>query len=654
MQEKSTYNIFLKFQRLEVPTNFPFLSNVNLNILQSLVKSGQYTVKSDVSEEVLQSFLNNWVTNDIPDINPENFSEFDKLSQEFERMKDLIQIFKNNSSNSIIFRLITKNRNLKKQLSSRKCLLKEKVRNDKKIIEYLFHSATDEISLISRNIADDLFYFCSSGYVYDVYLVTRRKIKQNGLIFALDDEDNTAGIYNSKVLTSDVVIPRSIIDESTNKEFIITSIYERSFQCSSIKSLSFADDSEVRFVYQNAFFNSGIESIAFPSSLIELKDGWCYHAMHLKNVSFKTQNPLFSCFDNKLIIGKSSMQSDNYDVLHFARRDIEDVVIPSFIKKISPYAFNFCLKLNKVEFQKNSELLTIEKGAFSESYLQSITLPSHVRAIHAIAFYICRRLKKVEFENNESELVSIERNAFADSRIEELTLPSNITYLSEGWCNDMSWLKSIKIIPYSKVNIAFYNEKMLLGKSDLKSDNFDILLFVLRNATKITIPSFIKHVSSHSTSLCTKLKSVEFDENSELDSIGKFAFHSLSVSSIKIPKNVTCIDKNAFYLCRFLKRIDFHEQSKLIEIGCNAFSFSSIQCIIIPSSVKTIHEHAFTNCRSLKIVEILEDSKLVSSNKEYFANSTNVVIMIPVNLRKSLHFKVSKPSNLFNSFAAYK
>ena len=96
---------------------------------------------------------------------------------------------------------------------------------------------------------------------------------------------------------------------------------------------------------------------------------------------------------------------------------------------------------------------------------------------NAIAFYICRRLKKVEFENNESELVSIERNAFADSRIEELTLPSNITYLSEGWCNDMSWLKSIKIIPYSKVNIAFYNEKMLLGKSDLKSDVFNISAF---------------------------------------------------------------------------------------------------------------------------------------------------------------------------------
>lgn len=653
MQEKSTYDIFLKFQRLEVPTNFPFLSNVNPNILQSLVKSGQYTVKSDVSEEVLQSFLNNWVTNDIPDINPDNFSEFDKLSQEFERMKDLIQIFKNNSSNSIIFRLITKNHNLKKQLSSKKCLLKEKVRNDKKIIEYLFHSATDEISLISRNIADDLFYFCSFGYAYDVYLITRRKIKKNGLIFALNDEDNTAGIYRSKVLTSDVVIPRSIIDESTNKEFIITSIYEHSFLSSSIKSLSFADDSEVRFVYQNAFFNSGIENITFPSSLIELKDGWCYHAMQLKNVSFKSQNPFFSWFDNKLIIGKSSMQSDNYDVLHFARRDIEDVVIPSFIKKISPYAFNFCYKLNKVEFQKNSELLTIEKGAFSESDLQSIIIPSHVRVIRSIAFYICRRLKKVEFENNESELVSIERNAFADSRIEELTLPSNITYLSEGWCNDMPWLKSIKIIPYSKVNIVLYNEKMLLGKSDIKSDNFDILLFVLRNATKITIPSFIKHVSSHSASLCTKLKSVEFEENSELVSIGKFAFHSLSISSIKIPKNVTCIEEKAFHSCRSLKRIDFHEQSKLIEIGYNAFSFSSIRCITIPSSVKTIHEHAFTNCRSLKIVEILEDSKLVSTNKEYFANSINVVLMIPVNLRKSLHFKVPKPSNFLNLFAAF-
>lgn len=47
------------------------------NILKN---NGQYKVKSNIHEEVLQSFINHWVYEDTPFINIDNISEFELLS----------------------------------------------------------------------------------------------------------------------------------------------------------------------------------------------------------------------------------------------------------------------------------------------------------------------------------------------------------------------------------------------------------------------------------------------------------------------------------------------------------------------------------------------------------------------------------------------
>lgn len=42
-----------------------------------------------------------------------------------------------------------------------------------------------------------------------------------------------------------------------------------------IKSIKFANDSEIQKIEKDAFYGSSIESISILSSLIELSDGWC-------------------------------------------------------------------------------------------------------------------------------------------------------------------------------------------------------------------------------------------------------------------------------------------------------------------------------------------------------------------------------------------
>lgn len=68
------------------------------------------------------------------------------------------------------------------------------------------------------------------------------------------------------------------------------------------------------------------------------------------------------------------------------------------------------------------------------------------------------------------------------------------------------------------------DNKYLIGKSDAKKDEFDILLFACRDIEKISIPSNIKTISSCAFNHCHKLAKVEIPNNSKLEKIGSKAF----------------------------------------------------------------------------------------------------------------------------------
>lgn len=97
--------------------------------------------------------------------------------------------------------------------------------------------------------------------------------------------------------------------------------------------------------------------------------------------------------------------------------------------------------------------------------------------------------------------------------------------------------------------------KFILGKSRIKSEMFDVLLFADRRIEVAHIPSFIMVIGSYAFDKCNRLQSVQFDENSELATIDKSAFSKTSIKEIFIPEN-------AFQCCA-LQKVTFNENSKL-------------------------------------------------------------------------------------------
>lgn len=123
--------------------------------------------------------------------------------------------------------------------------------------------------------------------------------------------------------------------------------------------------------------------------------------------------------------------------------------------------------------------------------------------------------------------------------------------------------------------------------------------------TVIIIPTKINHKSHEYTVIgiyqkafkkTQNIKTIQFQVDSELLTIGKRAFYLSQIECISIPVNLHEIHEEAFFNCEKLHEINIPINSKLQFIGQNAFFRCPFECINIPSSLIKIDKRAFYFC----------------------------------------------------------
>ena len=68
-----------------------------------------------------------------------------------------------------------------------------------------------------------------------------------------------------------------------------------------IRSIKFSEDSAVNTIFYYAFLFSNIEEIYFPTSLRELREGWCYGADKLTKIIISPSNCHFTFNEDKYL-----------------------------------------------------------------------------------------------------------------------------------------------------------------------------------------------------------------------------------------------------------------------------------------------------------------------------------------------------------------
>ena len=402
--------------------------------------------------------------------------------------------------------------------------------------------------------------------------------EQDELTYRLSKDEKIAYLVKVESSNKEIVIPRSIKYEM--HEYIVSSIRENSFIYEyPVKTIKFDQNSEIKKIETNVI-NHIVQSLDIPASVCELQEGWCKDASVLKKVNIMPNNKYFKKYEDKLIIGKSNIQNEEYDILVFAERDVQAVTIPSYIKRIASSAF-----------------------AYTE--IKCIFIPSNVEEIGERAFEHCSKLVKFDIAP-DSKLKKIGCNLLSHSCVESFSIPPKVTEINEVLSLYSKKLIPITIMPGNK-HFKSYDNKLILGKSDMENEEFDVIIIAFRNIKSVLIPPNIKKIAS-------------------------YAFSESKIESVTIPPNVIHICEGAFKNCKSLKSIEIAPNSKLQIIEKESFNNTSIEYIFVPQNVKEICERTFGSCKKLKVVEIPPDSKLQTINTFSFCNTLIDRIFLPASV----------------------
>lgn len=450
------------------------------------------------------------------------------------------------------------------------------------------------------------------GWNNSMYKIKNFSVSKFNKNFCTIDNKMIVSKSNSTSNEYDVLL----LISSKTKEFIvppnIKHIRPYCFSnCKHLKTIKFSENSELLSIGKYAFSNTAIESLSLPSKLKEISDLWSENALNLMNVSLSSANSNLALIDGNLLVGKSNQSKENYDVLLFANRYIKQAIIPPFIEYIVPNCFRNCMNLKSVQISVDSKLKKIGNYAFYGSSICEIYIPTHVTTISKFCFSNCESCEKIKFAE-DSELISIDESAFENSGITELKIPKNVISIGKNCFKNCNKLIQIDI------------------PKGLKIDKVKKGTFSYSTIRKIFIPKNVKKINKFAFEKCYFLIEIEFEENSQLDLIGQRSFQYSSLKKIVIPKQTRVIQSCAFQYCNSLESVLFEKYSKIEIIEMSAFEKSGVQKITLPKSVIKIGKNAFSNT----VVEYPDNIKLKKINRFSINFNSGKKFEIPENIEK--------------------
>ena len=313
--------------------------------------------------------------------------------------------------------------------------------------------------------------------------------------------------------------------------------------------------------------------------------------------------------------------------LHMSNPIEEELLLPNSIRMD-----NLDYELDHKNFTAKAKYIKSKRSNLKFHIPRSIQINSKDYLVTDFS-WAYPHIDKQEYSNSISSLSFSEDSIITKvdlshfSYIDNLSIPPSVNELIIGNFD----IKNIKISPNNH-NLN-YDGTFIYGKSNQRVDEFDTLVFAHRNIEKVSIQPNIKLIKSFCFAK-SKLKEIDFANNSNLCRIEKFAFYGCDfLEKISIHSNVNSIEMNAFNSAK-LKTIEFSQSSKLSYIGFGAFTKSLIESITIPESATMISDNAFYGCESLKSVTFSPNSNLQIIGNFSFTYTRIESITIPEKVTK--------------------
>ena len=393
---------------------------------------------------------------------------------------------------------------------------------------------------------------------------------------ALNKKDHTSSVIESPKATGSIFIPRFV--EYKKEKYNIISIKKKAFSDNNIIDITFPDDSEIITFEQRCFHFTHIRKLKIPAKLKYLETGWCCYIRELTDIEVSPKNKNFTYYNNQFLLGKSDDSKDIFDILHYARFDIKEAIIPTQVKIIKRFSFLNHDQLKSIIFPDNSEATTIEDRAFHGSPIEKLTVPAKLEVIDFSNFDNLYCLKAIEIS------------------------PKNSTF---------SWTK----------------DKYLLKKSNAESPTFNQFVFCRQDAKEAKIPSHIKEITDNAFNRCESLLSLTFEPDSSLEVINDSGLSfCIALKTVVFPASVKRIHRQALYGMQNLESVKF--LGKSVEIASSAFSTcEKLKEISFPNAkeLNFNHTNSFDQIPKSTRINIPKSAKITGPGLDLVKEQVNYI-----------------------------
>ncbi|MCR4960232.1 MAG: leucine-rich repeat protein [Lachnospiraceae bacterium] len=425
--------------------------------------------------------------------------------------------------------------------------------------------------------------------------------------------------------------------------------YQAYYNCSNIKTVKFG--SKITTIGYGAFkYCAKLTSISLPGSLQSIEEEAFCNCDKLKSVKIATGE------------GTKELSWGN-SVFRYCK-SLTEVKLPSGIKSIGKRAFSEDVKLKKIVLPEG--LKSIGQYAFDETAITDIVIPESIKEIGDSAFYGLSALKTITFKGNVESIANyafsncnaltainlpdsvktIGTYAFSSSGLKTISIPEGVTALAANTFNNCTSLTRVAI-PSSVETIdlsAFYGTTSLrwieVAKDNEVYSSSDGMLYkdgkliycplgwdetkkliVPQGATEIAekafyqndtitdiiIPATVTKIGNNAFSNCNRLKTVTFEEGSQLTAIPFGAFYQCrDLNRVTFEGNtaLTSIGAKAFYECYDLTEISFENNATDIAMGDYAVycdkALTGIYSNDEPAKLGSLGSYVFYGCESLQ------------------------------------------------------
>ena len=415
--------------------------------------------------------------------------------------------------------------------------------------------------------------------------------------------------------------------------------------------------------YRNAIFKENtVEGIEMTFQVYEYDESKCYVYGYEDYSAGKIIPAIAKSHFDKVTIpsevkGKKVASSSSYA---FYNCCFDELIVPGSMVSFDGCMYNYSLK--SVKFEEGLEGVSGEAFLYCVE-LNTVDLPSTVTTIGENAFQNCSNLSWLIVRNPQPPVCY----SYVSNGKATLFVPAGCV---EVYKNAPYW-KNFKEIREIGSNTQYVDGQTFIENT---KEGVSVTYKVLSatemtcevadnrglTAEKITIPAKVNgfsvmRVGDLAFTSNTNLQVVTFDEDSQLEYIGKWAFSGSSLKEFLMPKGVKEMGEAPFKSCdeletfRFssalasipngffannksLKTVTWTSNPTIKSIPYRAFAnCESLETIEIPASVTSIGESAFASCSSLKSITL--PANLTSIDYEAFAWSGLTEVTLPDNLK---------------------